>query len=339
MIGKKKIWIALIAIFIMVIISFWELISYGIQQAKGQWTVISEAIPVEKVLENETIDAETKRKIKLIQKARTFAFEDLGLKKNENYTSYFDQKGKEILWNISGCKPYEFEAKRWSFPFLGSFPYKGFFNKFKAKQELAKLKQQGYDTKMRPVGGWSTLGWFNDPILSNMLDQSDGRIAELIIHELTHGTIFVKDDIQFNENLASFIGEQGAVLFLKKEYGNHSPEFFEYEMEESDSKQFIRQMLKASQYLKRIYEKYKNETDSVKEIQKHIAIDEIMSSLDTLHFHNNRYYTIFEKNRPNNAYFMSYLRYHSSEDSLMNILKNKHNGILKEMVSQMKSIY
>ena len=92
-----------------------------------------------------------------------------------------------------------------------------------ADKEMELLKEAGYDVGMRTVGGWSTLGWFKDPILSNMLNRSYGDLANLIIHELVHATIFVKDSVEFNENLASFIGDQGAKLFLKRKLSGYLP--------------------------------------------------------------------------------------------------------------------
>src|SRR5690606_16736486 len=133
-----------------------------------------------------------------------YAISEIGLEESKNYTSYYDQKGQVILWNLSACESYEFTPKLWSFPFLGSFPYKGYFDLDKAMEEYQLLKELGYDARIRPVNGWSTLGWTKDPILSNMTERSTGAIVELIIHELTHSTLFVKDNIEFNENLASF---------------------------------------------------------------------------------------------------------------------------------------
>ncbi len=93
-------------------------------------------------------------------------------------------------------------------------PYKGFFNQKLAFELKDELEKEGYDVIVRNPGGWSTLGWFTDPILSKMLNRSEGDLANLIIHEMVHSTIFVKDSVEFNENLATFIGDRGAEKFL-----------------------------------------------------------------------------------------------------------------------------
>ncbi len=335
----KKLAGVLLLLLIVVVVFYWDLISYGIQQAKGQLAIIFNTQPVEEILADTGVPDSIKQKIQIIQEARIFAIQDLGLTENENYTTYYDQKGEVALWNLSASEAYELKPRLWSFPFLGSFPYKGFFDLDRAKIELEELKTAGYDVRIRAVGGWSTLGWTKDPILSNMLSRKEGSLAELIIHELTHGTLFVKDNIDFNENLATFIGEKGAILFLNKKYGKNSEAYFEYVLAEEDSHTFRNQMLEGTKQLDLLYQKIENESDSVKEIQKHIMIDRIMNSIDTLHFHNTRYYHIFKSGRPNNAYFMSYLRYYSAKDSLQGILSESYQEDLSSFIQGMKDFH
>src|SRR5690606_16862314 len=134
----------------------------------------------------------------------------------------------------------------WKFPLLGSFPYKGFFEYDMALKEKAKLDGDSLDTNIGVVGGWSTLGWFKDPILSNMLLRSEGDLSDLIIHELTHGTLFVKDSVDFNENLATFIGKKGARRFLKQVFGVNSKEYIQYEEGSKDSERFTSHILRGT---------------------------------------------------------------------------------------------
>ena len=327
-------------VIVILTIIYWEVINYGLAQARGQIAIIQGAVPVEEVLADPSFPDSLKTKILLIDAVRSYAIDSLGLTNSQNYTTFYDQQGKTSLWNLSACEPYSLTPKTWSFPFLGSFPYKGFFDLEKAKEERNELKSEGYDTRIRPVGGWSTLGWFSDPILSNMLLRSEGKLANLIIHELTHSTLFVKDDIEFNENLASFIGDQGAHLFLEATYGKGSAELEDYILGQEDSNQLINHMIYATGLLDQLYQSFpENQSDSIKEIHKHILIDEIASSVDTLHFHNNRYYKLFSQANPNNAYFMSFMRYHSSEDSLQFLLNSDYNGNLKMFIDGMRKFH
>lgn len=317
-----------------------ELISYGMGQAAGQIGILRESRPVEQVLTDPSVSDSIKARLRYIQKVRQFAFDSLHLKQSDNYTTFYDQKEKVSLWNLSACERFSFHAKEWWFPFLGSFPYKGFFELEKAKEERDALKLQGYDTRIRSVGGWSTLGWTTDPILSNMLKRSDGRLAELIIHELTHSTLFVQDQVEFNENLATYIGEQGARQFLEIHFGTDSAPLLNYLNEENDAAMFRNQMLLGTKMLNNLYESFTDTTpENEMERQKQALIDDIIMSLDSLDFQQERYRRIFEKARPNNAYFMSYKRYYSAEDSLSTMLEHNYNGKLADFVDGMKAYH
>ena len=307
------------------------MVTYGFMQGKGQLRVLLEARSVEEVMKDQSFPDSLKVKLSYIKEIREFGFRQLGLKESNNYTTVYDQKGEVILWNLSACKPFRFEAKRWGFPLLGSFPYKGFFEKEKGLIEKVKLDSSGYDTRLRPVGGWSTLGWFSDPILSNMLRRSEGALAELILHELTHATLYVPDDIQFNENLATFIGEKGAVLYLQRKYGTGSRQLKEYVNSESDYLKFAQHINRGFEYLNEHYKSkdFQKKNSSIKTRIKSQAIQEIIENLDTISFRSNRYGKIFEKKIPNNAYFMSYRRYRGSLNQFELELQNKFEGDIK----------
>ncbi|MEP5612466.1 MAG: aminopeptidase [Cyclobacteriaceae bacterium] len=336
----KKVLLALLIILAGISLIYWDMLAYGIGQARGQIRIVTQAQDIEKVLSNEKFPDSLKQKIRIIEEVRIFAIDSIGLKNSENYTTLYDQKGETALWNLSASEAYNFTPKTWSFPFLGSFPYKGFFDLGKAREEQAKLIEENYDTRIRAVGGWSTLGWFSDPILSNMLDRSEGRLADLIIHELTHATLFVKDNIEFNENLASFIGERGTLQFLESKYGKGSFEVENYIMQDQDGINYVKHMLHCTELLNNLYYSFsESASDSTKELAKNDLIERIVSSVDTLHFHSERYYRIFENAKPNNAYFMSFLRYHSSEDSLSNILNSKYKGDLTLFIKGMTAYH
>jgi len=211
----------IISLLVIILISFliWNhrLIYYGLVQAKGQLTILLDAIPVSDYLDNPHVPDSLKARILLVNEIKQFAVEELGLYGNGNYQKIYDQQNQEIMWVVTACEPYQLIAKEWSFPFIGSFSYKGFFVYEMALRETEKLDQQGYDTSIRTADAWSTLGIFNDPVLSNLLNRSAGSLADVIIHEMTHSTIFVKDSLEFNENLPSFIIDAflPAMIYLK----------------------------------------------------------------------------------------------------------------------------
>src|SRR5690606_27837765 len=140
-------------------------------------------------------------------------------------------------------EPFRLVPYTWTFPILGSVPYKGFFNEQSAVALADALASEGWDVNVRNPGGWSTLGWFTDPILSEMLEKDEGDLASLIIHEMVHATIFVKDSIEFNENLASFIGDRGAEAFLVARFGTQSEPYKTFIDDDYDYTLFVAHVL------------------------------------------------------------------------------------------------
>ncbi len=130
----KKILIGF-AIFIIAL-SVWhsDLIAYGLMQARGQLKVMINARPIEDYLADVTFPDSLKSKLKLVQEVKEFSVSNLSIEDSNNYTTLFDQQGKVTLWNVTACEPFELTAKNWSFPLIGSFPYKGFFDLQKARR-------------------------------------------------------------------------------------------------------------------------------------------------------------------------------------------------------------
>ncbi|HVR84786.1 MAG TPA: aminopeptidase, partial [Planctomycetota bacterium] len=162
---------------------------------------------------------ETKLKLLFVREVKSFGENELGLARSANYESFYDTKGQPITYIVSACRKDRFQPYTWWFPIVGEVPYKGFFSKEDAQAEAAGLEQQGYDVALGMAAAYSTLGYFPDPVLSTMLDYPDEHLAALILHELTHGTIYLPGGSDFNEGLASFVGWQGALEFARKERG------------------------------------------------------------------------------------------------------------------------
>lgn len=324
----------------LLVIWQWPLVNYGLMQLRGQLEVVQRAMPLEEFLSLETTSPKQKEKIKIIKEARDFAFDRLGILPSENYTTIFDQKGQPSMYVVTACAPYAFKPRMWHFPVIGSFPYKGYFNKEKALAEARKIKEEeALEVSVRTAGGWSTLGWFKDPVLSNMLNRSEGDLANLIIHELTHGTLFVKDSVTFNENLASFIGDKGALLFLEEKYGAEASEVIAYRNKLDDEEIFKSFMLTAAQSLDSLYSSFTSEADTLKAQKKQQKIAEIKTAFDTLAFQSTVYKGYFDDFTPNNTYFMSMLRYNSQKQQLEEEWKTEYQGDLAAFLADLKMKY
>ncbi len=138
---KKKVVITVIALLIVVFLWNYNLVMYGFGQAAGQFRIIWNTVSVEEFLANSSQPDSIKYKLELVQEIRLYAFENLGINNSENYTSIYDQKGEHVLWVVTASEKYKLQEKIWEFPFLGTFPYKGFFNLEKAKSEFNNLEQ------------------------------------------------------------------------------------------------------------------------------------------------------------------------------------------------------
>lgn len=332
--------VLLLALAVMVILN-WELVNYAAQQGFGQLSIIWKAKPVEKYLSDPGFPDSLKLRLKLIDEVRKYAIDSLGLKDTRNYRTLYDQQGEEIMWVVMACEPFQLKPKEWKFPIVGSVPYKGYFDKEKAYTLKEELEDEGWDVIIRNPGGWSTLGWFTDPILSKMLNRSEGDLANLIIHEMSHATIFVKDSIDFNENLATFIGDRGAEKYLIDRYGVHSRQYRMYMEEDKDYLKYVDHMLRGARTLDSLYATMK-EQDSLqqKQLKKENTIRRIIYSLDTLSLsQTTKPSQRFKEKLPNNAYFMNYRQYQSKQTVFLAEWNEKFNGNLKAYILYLSQKY
>lgn len=341
---KKLSWrnvlLGILFILIVLLIWNWKLVRYGVKQGIGQLNIVWNARPVEDVLADPSVSDSIKQKLNLIKEVRQYAIDSLGLNDTENYKTLFDQKGKEIMWVITASEPYQLKEKRWDFPILGSVPYKGFFDIDAARKEKEKLEAEGWDVNATNPSGWSTLGWFTDPILSDMLNKNEGDLASLIIHEMVHATIFVKDSIDFNENLASFIGDLAALDFVIYKYGKNSKEYNTYVYEDSDFRKYNAHILRGAALLDSVYESIQTKPDSIKKQSKQKAMKAIVNSMDTLKLRFNQQPSKrFEKKLPNNAYFLSFRRYQSRQLDLNTMFEEKFHSDFRTMLDYFKLNY
>jgi len=337
----KKIALTIVIIIVGFLLINYDLVIYGLSQGRGQLEIVRNARPNVEVLNDPDFPDSLKTNLQLVDEIKRFAFDSLGINYSKNYSKVFDQKGKELMFVVTACAPFALEPKKWKFPLIGTFSYKGFFDEDKAILLEESLKNQGFDTNIRTAGGWSTLGWFEDPILSNMLNDTEAGFAELLIHELTHGTLFVKDSLRFNENLATFVGIKGAERYLTRKYGHDNQLLITYQDEWADRNSLSEHILHGAQYLDTVYKSMETSlSDQEKQEIKQESIITIINSIDTLNLKNKqRYITYFNKNMPNNTFFMSYLRYRGDLALLHKEFTTTYKGDLKLMLEDYKSKY
>jgi predicted aminopeptidase len=332
------------SVILLLFIAIWqfELLSYGLSQGYGQLSIIWKARPVEEVYKDPAFPDSLKDKLRLVQEIKQFAFDSLGIKYSENYSSVYDQRGEPLLWTVTACEPFQLKAHEWEFPLIGSFSYKGFFDYNKAAAEEDKIRKEGYDTSIDEVAGWSTLGWLNDPVLSDMLYRSPGSLANLIIHELTHGTLYVKDNVDFNENLASFVGDRGAIMFIEHKYGKDSKEYLEYKQGRIATDQYTALVLNSAERLDSLYNSFSKEL-SVKEkiAKKKILMEDIIKNLRNFSEYSGKKNLRFEEELQeiNNTYFMDFKRYRKDQTFFEKEFITKFKSDFRSYLAYLKNKY
>lgn len=329
----RKILLLIITIIMIFVVMKWDLIQYGWQQAKGQFSIMYHAKPLNFYLESPTYPDSLKQKIKLVEEVKNFAQSELGFVSEDQYQKIFDQQGKELMWVVTAAYPYQLESYEWKFPILGKVAYKGFFVEKEALKLEQELRTQGFDVRLRTASAWSTLGWLNDPLLSNVLNYNTGRLAELIFHELTHDEIFIKDSVDFNENLASFFGQEFTKMFFKKQNGEFKSEYESYLNQLEDRhrlNQFIRDYLPKFDSL---YKRIEGLSTTEKENRKYNFIEGFKRELRKINFKNLKYMEFLNGEiEVNNAFLLSYKRYSGHQQLLEQELESQFQGDILKML-------
>jgi predicted aminopeptidase len=226
---------------------------YTLKQGGIMLGYLSRAVPLESLAAGPDASAEDARFVSLVTDIRRFAVEELGLNETKNYTRYVDIDRDYLAAVVSASAKDSFKRYEWRFPIVGSVPYKGFFIAKDARNEAARLGRKDLDVWIRPVDAFSTLGWFSDPLYSFMRGYPPDRMADILIHELVHATVFIKDNMQFNEELAEFIGSEGARLYIAERYGDGGPEMERMADSEADSAAYIDFLRELSDELDAVY--------------------------------------------------------------------------------------
>lgn len=170
--------------------------------------------PISSVLNDTTVAADTRAKLAYVVEARRFAANELGINVGDSYTMYAELDRDTLALVVSAAYKDRLVPKTWWFPIVGRVPYKGHFSLQSALNEQSDLEAEGYDTYVRPTAAFSTLGWFNDPVLSTSLQTDEVEVVSTVIHELSHQHLFVPGQVGFNESFATFVGRVGAARFF-----------------------------------------------------------------------------------------------------------------------------
>jgi predicted aminopeptidase len=301
-------------------------LSYVLHAAAGQVRLLHHSIPVEEALKKDTLGPDQRERLHLVAQVKAFGEKELGLRETENYQTVYLKSHQPPIYVVAASPKDRLVRKTWWFPVVGQMPSLGFFDKELATAEKEKLLKNDLDVIMGVADAYSTLGWFQDPVTLNLLEGSTVDLVEIILHEMTHTTLYLKDEGEFNEGLAVLVGKVGAFQFLEKTFGSSDPLTMEAKKNLEDERIFSSFLASLLQQLERLYGSpisYKEKLNQREKVFERslVKFDEIKGQLQTDRFAH------FGSAKMNNAYLLSIGLYHRHFHLFEAILKEKENSI------------
>ena len=310
-------------------------VAYVVRSGYFQAELLAHRVPVEKVRQTPDLTEEQRRALDTIADVKAFG-EQVGLKPTRNYDTVAQGWTREI-WNVSAAPPTSFDPETWWFPIVGRVPYLGYFRKEDADRTVADLRAKGLDAYARTAGAYSTLGWFRDPILPAMLTWDEFDLADTVMHELAHATVWVPGSVSFNESFASFVGEEGAFRYIEARHGKDSPEL---QKARADFEDYLTwRALQQSLYedLNRVYEDTtRSEADKLAE--KAALFAALPERVGRFPFHTpDRYLRAATQGTWNNARLVQFRTYNHNRAAFETLLA-RHNGDLLAFMEDVRRI-
>jgi predicted aminopeptidase len=205
----------LLAALALALCSGCESITFYSQAIGGHLKLLAAARPIDDWLADPATPADLKTHLESARRIRQFASRELHLPDNGSYTTYADLGRRYAVFNVFAAPAFSVEPKNECFPITGCVAYRGFFSEADARHHAEKLRKEGYDVYVGGVLAYSTLGWFDDPLLSTFINYPEAQVARLVFHELAHQRVYAKNDATFNESFAVVVEEEGVRRWLE----------------------------------------------------------------------------------------------------------------------------
>ena len=248
-------------------------IVYYTHSVKGQLEIIQKSVPIQQILDNNSLPEQVSIQLAEVRGIRDFAIVELGLPDNDSYRLYADLGRDYVVWNVFATPELLLKSREWCYFIAGCLSYRGYFSKEGALKLAAELESQGYDVFVGGVTAYSTLGWFADPVLNTMLHWDITYLAKVIFHELSHQKIYIKNDTEFNEAFAETVALIGVERWLEKHGTIKSRKEFIQKQSREDS--FVDLVLLYRQQLDELYQSSLTEED--KRTKKNIILQDMVN--------------------------------------------------------------
>jgi len=245
--------------------------SYYFQAISGHLHLMRSRVPIAKLLAEPDTDPELARRLRQTELMREFAYDHLGLPESKSYSRLAVTNRNAVTWNVISAPEFSVDPRLWCFPVAGCVAYRGYFDRRKAEAFARKMESKAFDVMVSPAIAYSTLGWFEDPLLDTMLQYSDAMLAGIIFHELAHERLYVKSDTAFNESFAGFVEETGVRLWLSE--SDRKAEIGQWEERRQAAIQFNRLLKDSRLQLEALYSS--GQSDEVKRREKRRIFDRL----------------------------------------------------------------
>jgi predicted aminopeptidase len=300
-------------------------IPYLLKAGRYQADMLMGALPHEHLLSDPDTSPEVRAKLHEIAEILAFSRE-IGLNHNGQYET-INPSFQARINNVVAAQPLSFTPKTWWFPIVGTVPYLGFFEEGDALDLQRTLNRAGFDTTIRTAGAYSTLGWFKDPILPHMLSWSEYRIANTLLHELTHATTWIRGSAEFNESFANYVGQKGANAYLSAKYGATSQQLQEAANAREDQTKARAIIEIVKDELEQIYEDVDTPL-SVRRTKKSVVLASIPFRLASEKLHDSSLIiAAYRRTEWNNATLIQFGTYNSNADYFDQIFQDCNYNI------------
>ena len=309
---------------------------YYYQIAEGHLKIMAAREPIQNLIESDKLAAKEKKQLKRVLALRSYAETELQLPVGDHYSEYVDLKRSHVIWNVIAAPEFSMTPQKWCFPIAGCVNYKGYFSEADAKGYAAQLKGNNLDTYVGGVAAYSTLGWFDDPVLNTFLFRGDASLAGLLFHELSHKLLYIKGDSVFNESFATTVEIEGLMRWLRTQSKDEL--LAKHLTKKKRHQQFIDLIL---QHRKRRIMLYNSDIDDAqKRLQKQQYITVLREEYQQLKEHTWHGYSGYDKwfeGPLNNAQLSTIATYNSLVAGLQGLLE-QNNHDLSAFYQQCKAL-
>jgi predicted aminopeptidase len=294
-------------------------LGYYAQAIQGHVKILLARQPIEQILADAKTPASLRQRLQLALEIRDFASRDLQLPENGSYRSYADIQRAAVVTNVVAAPEFSLQPLTWCFPFAGCVSYRGYYDPQTAGIFAAKLREQGYETDLYGVGAYSTLGWFDDPVLNTFIDWPEAALAGQIFHELAHQKLYVKDDSSFNEAFAEVVEAEGVKRWLARQGQIPLPAMTQ---RQERQQAFTELLLQSRRELETLYAS--GQSAEVMRVEKKTVFNELRQRYQLLRDEKWQGYSGFDRwfERPvNNARLAAVATYHDRKPSFLALLQ------------------